>query len=447
MGPLIIFQNREEEEEEEEEEEKKSVPLEAGTTSTLDPSTVSPVLTSPDQQPSVTPMSTMTTTATTPTPVAKKPNPSKRQVRLRNHSAQTRLAAIPTTRASVLLRRVIVDPKMATSLKPGVEGKPTEADMTAILPLLKQCSRCGSQRVRLLLIERYPEPGPADQTPCTERPSSRPLQRRHAKRTLSGEVLEMPRRSASTKRESRRSARFHTQPICPPVAQHNVAQGNRVQALADSKRNSAVESQAKSQRTTLYGGQPCLCHKAASSIQESKRHTCDREFWDTPTISLRQTGPRDQVPVRPLLRGAMQYLQTAHSRRPSPATVTLSQPDPAHAHPKQHWRGGKKTSQKTRSRETAQTHHEAADNVRQEALSRRSSQASRGPRDRRIVACGSKDEADRVRSSRATLATTKTTPSNPSTPTTRANVGRYGHNYDEVDVLLYNLCLNIESAL
>ncbi|BHF63349.1 tudor domain-containing protein 3 [Sparganum proliferum] len=97
--------------------------------------------------------------------------------------------------------------------------------------------------------------------------------------------------------------------------------------------------------------------------------------------------------------------------------------------------------------ETAQTHHEAADNVRQEALSRRSSQASRGPRDRRIVACGSKDEADQVRSSRATLATTKTTPSNTSTPTTRANVGRYGHNYDEVDVLLYNLCLNIESAL
>nr|VZI37656.1 unnamed protein product [Spirometra erinaceieuropaei] len=429
------------------EEEKESVPVEAGATSTWDPSTVSPVLTSPDQQPSVTPMSTMTTAATTPTPLAKKPHPSKRQVRLRNHSAQTRLAAIPTNRASVLLRRVIVDPKMATSLKPGLEGKPTAepgADMTAILPLLKQCSRCGSQRVRLLLIERYPEPAPADQTP--ERPSSRPLLRRHAKRTLSGEVLEMPRRSASTKRESRRSARFHTQPICPPFAQHNVAQGNRVQALADSKRNSAVEGQAKSQRTTLYGGQPCLCHRAASSM-ESKQHTCDREFWDTPTISLRQARPRDQVPVRPLLRGAMQYLQTAHSGRPSSVSGTLSQPDPAQAHPKQHWRGGKKTSQKTRGRETAQTHHEAPDNVRQEALSRRSSQVLRGPRDRRIVACGSKDEADRVRSSRAILATSKTTPSNPSTPTTRANVGRYGHNYDEVDVLLYNLCLNIESAL
>ncbi|VDK40290.1 unnamed protein product [Dibothriocephalus latus] len=177
--------------------------------STWDPSPVSPVPTCPDQQPSVKPTSPLITE--TPTlPMTNKSRTPKRQVRLRNHSAQTRLAAIPTSRASVLLRRVIFDPKVASSPKPGVETEPG-ADMAAILPLLKQCSRCGSQRVRLLLIERYPEPAP---TPSTETPSPRPLLlRRRAKRTLSGEVLEAPKRSVSTKRENRRSARFHTQPI------------------------------------------------------------------------------------------------------------------------------------------------------------------------------------------------------------------------------------------
>ncbi|VDN14323.1 unnamed protein product, partial [Dibothriocephalus latus] len=240
----------------------------------------------------------------------------------------------------------------------------------------------------------------------------------------------------------------------PPIVQHNVAEEHpRPQALTGSRRNSAVENQLKTPRTTptLSGGQPCPCHKAAASSAEPKQHTCDREFWDTPTISLRQTGPRDQLPVRPLLRGAMQYLQTAHSRRSSPtAGMTSPYPDAyqqTHIHPKHHWRSEKKTTQKTKTRETAQTHHE--DNVRQEAPSQKSSQVPRGSRERRAVACGggnNKEEANRIRPSQTSLATAKARPSN-STATTWANLGRYGHNYDEVDVLLYNLCLNIESAL
>ncbi|VDL85470.1 unnamed protein product [Schistocephalus solidus] len=309
----------------------------------------------------------------------------------------------------------------------------------------------------------------------------------------------------------------------PPVTEHSATGGHhQPQALIGTRRNSAVEKQPKAQRATLAGGQPCLCHKATSSM-DSKRHTCGTESWDTPTISLRQTGPRGQLPVRPLLRGAMQYLQTAHSRRSSPTTGALLFPgayEEAHIHAKPHLRSGRKTTQKIQSRETAQTHHEGVmhkgdfrrdgmqgplrkafiiviglylllsgtaspglsekqleevgcrmrarspaasatsqvcatvrssqgiqpDNARQEAHPQRISQVSRGSRDRRTVACGSKDEFDRIRSSQATLTTAKTMTSNP-TATTRANLGRYGHNYDEVDVLLYNLCLNIESAL
>ncbi|KAL3314710.1 hypothetical protein Ciccas_006670 [Cichlidogyrus casuarinus] len=95
-------------------------------------------------------------------------------------TVQTRLTALPKMQAPLALRRiksqVLLDPEIGlhsagsafdargigqrigvmeevldSSLRPAEE---TDASATAILPLIRQCHRCGSQRVRLILVER-----------------------------------------------------------------------------------------------------------------------------------------------------------------------------------------------------------------------------------------------------------------------------------------------------
>lgn len=111
------------------------------------------------------------------------------QIETRSHYVQTRLSSIPSPQAPgtlptssasgingretpLILHRVIVDPS--------AEKSSPESGLTAILPLLKQCTRCGSQRVRLVLVERpppqtpqtlpIPSPIPAQTTPIIHTP-------------------------------------------------------------------------------------------------------------------------------------------------------------------------------------------------------------------------------------------------------------------------------------
>ncbi|EUB61897.1 hypothetical protein EGR_03170 [Echinococcus granulosus] len=101
-------------------------------------------------------------------------------VEMRSHSVQTRLSSLPSPQTMsstagaanatqpsgpLILHRVIVDPSAEAAAE---ESGGSGSGLTAILPLLKQCTRCGSQRVRLLLVERPPPPPP--QPPAT--PSS-----------------------------------------------------------------------------------------------------------------------------------------------------------------------------------------------------------------------------------------------------------------------------------
>ena len=91
-------------------------------------------------------------------------------VETRSHYVQTRLSSLPSPQAvsggkpiaegastvthspgPLILHRVIVDPSAESE-------SCSSGGLTAILPLLKQCTRCGSQRVRLLLVERPPVP-------------------------------------------------------------------------------------------------------------------------------------------------------------------------------------------------------------------------------------------------------------------------------------------------
>ena len=92
-------------------------------------------------------------------------------IETRSHYVQTRLSSLPSPQIAsgsrstaesasakaaasgpVILHRVIVDPSAEAASGGGGSG----GGLTAILPLLKQCTRCGSQRVRLLLVERPP---------------------------------------------------------------------------------------------------------------------------------------------------------------------------------------------------------------------------------------------------------------------------------------------------
>ncbi len=108
----------------------------------------------------------------TPALVQSETGTSPLHIEMRSHSVQTRLSSLPSPHSTsstaapptdpVILRRVIIDPS--------AEGAGRDEGLTAILPLLKQCTRCGSQRVRLLLVERPPPVLPPPPSPVVHTP-------------------------------------------------------------------------------------------------------------------------------------------------------------------------------------------------------------------------------------------------------------------------------------
>lgn len=144
-------------------------------------------------------------------------------VETRSHSVQTRLSSLPSPQAMsstagatdtahpsgpLILHRVIVDPSAETMTGESGGGG---TGLTAILPLLKQCTRCGSQRVRLLLVERPPPPQvPAIPSPVIHT-SRQPQQQQQQSQLHRPQRTTLPRMSQAVRKSSDQEPSHHLQ--------------------------------------------------------------------------------------------------------------------------------------------------------------------------------------------------------------------------------------------
>ncbi|KAL5962127.1 hypothetical protein TSMEX_010127, partial [Taenia solium] len=159
-------------------------------------------------------------------------------VETRSHSVQTRLSSLPSPQAMssaagaadtahpsgpLILHRVIVDPSAETTAKESGGGG---TGLTAILPLLKQCTRCGSQRVRLLLVERPPPPQ-ASATPSMVTHTSRQPQQQKQSQLHRPQRTTLPRMSQAIRKSSDQEPSHHLQRVQAQQHHHQHYQSSR----------------------------------------------------------------------------------------------------------------------------------------------------------------------------------------------------------------------------
>ncbi|VDM30591.1 unnamed protein product [Hydatigera taeniaeformis] len=439
------------------------------------------------------------------------------QVETRSHSVQTRLSSLPSPQTMssaaettdtahpsgpLILHRVIVDPSAETMAE---EGGGSGTGLTAILPLLKQCTRCGSQRVRLLLVER-PPPTQAPSTPSPVVHTSRQPQQQRQPHLHRPQRTTLPRTSQAIRKSSDQELSHHLQQEQPHHHHHHHRrhQSSRQLRLIPTIRSltqpvkfpssvieeksheaasSAVKHAERTRRTTFRRQQaaPCAHHShlhhqhefhhyhTAPPPQRSHQRQHLRTSETTSSGGKGRSLPRDVTPHRLArhIHHSHQYshhqgLSGALSQELPSAPIATSDIVPVHHQP---------------------TLPEAFHPVISRQRPRRRDKQRVGPRELRLEGDGSATPssvpirgtvaylphphfhrrhhltppaveaqpappplAPRLRRSLTTAATPAISLSQPLLTQTSA-VGRPRRTYDEVDYLLYNLCLNIESAL
>nr|CDS32237.1 conserved hypothetical protein [Hymenolepis microstoma] len=445
-------------------------------------------------------------------------------IETRSHSVQTRLSSIPSPQTtgtlptsansatsgqetSLILHRVIVDPsaKKASS----------ECGLTAILPLLKQCTRCGSQRVRLVLVERPPAsasrtlpiPSPIpSQTPVVHTPTIH-RQHHHGHGKSRPVFTTLPKKSDAKRKEPRilrpgqqtrqqrwMDERSMTQPIALPSSQNSIREKPQRAAIA-----TAVKSLERTSRVDISRGMCSHHHQPRGAIPQ------------IPPPKLHSNTPRHRHQHHGPLEGMSSSGSRGHSLPRDPRPTPRQQPS-RHEHHHHHFHHSKPTSaiSKSSSQDIPSTSHQwwitpitsttkPFQNVPVKQRTSRREKLKVGPPEPRLEGDGAAAPSSSslkggtlislphshiqprqrhllsppamesqpippallIPRSRRSLTTSSTTyiPSAPSTTTpislsqpmlaqTSTTTGRQPRRtYDEVDYLLYNLCLNIESAL
>ncbi|VDO10128.1 unnamed protein product [Rodentolepis nana] len=445
-------------------------------------------------------------------------------IETRSHSVQTRLSSIPSPQitgtvptssnsaasgqeTSLILHRVIVDPSAKKSSP--------EGGLTAILPLLKQCTRCGSQRVRLVLVERPPAsasrtlpiPSPIpSQTPVVSTPTIH--RQHHHDHGKSRPVFStLPKKSERKRKEPRilrpeqqarqqmwMDERSMMQPISLPSSQYS---------LREKPQRAAVATAVKSlEKTSRVGSSRGTC---------SHRHQPRDATPQIPSPKLHSNTPRHRHQHHGPLEGMSSSGSRGHSLPRDPRPSPRQQPF-RHEHHHHHFHHNKPTSAiiKSSSQDTPSTSHQwwitpittktkSFQNVPVKQRPSRRGKQKVGPPEPRLEGDGAAAPSSsslkggtliglphshiqprqrhllsppamesqpippallmpHSRRSLTTPSTTyippassATTPisfSQPMLAQTSTSTGRQPRRtYDEVDYLLYNLCLNIESAL
>ncbi|VUZ49272.1 unnamed protein product [Hymenolepis diminuta] len=445
-------------------------------------------------------------------------------IETRSHSVQTRLSSIPspqtpgtlstsaTSRTSgretpLILHRVIVDP----STKHGS----SEGGLPAILPLLKQCTRCGSQRVRLVLVERpsvptsqtLPIPSPIpSQIPVVHTPRIHRQHHHHNHSDSQPVPTTSPKISEAKKEEPRilllgqqarqqrwmPSERSMTQPITLPSSQNSSKERPQKDIIATPVKSFERTSRAdNSRRTCTHHHHP---HGVTSQIPPPKFHsnTPRHQHHHLETLEVMNSSgsgghslPRDprSGPRQQSFRHEHHHHHFHHNKPTSGIIKSSSQDTPSTSN--QRWMTTATTKafqnvpvkQRTRRREKQKVGPPEPRLEGDGAAAPTSSSLKGGIlvslphsqthlRPRHLLSPPAMESqpippALLVPRSRRSLTTTNSTytPPIPSTTTpislsqpmlaqTSTTPGRQPRRtYDEVDYLLYNLCLNIESAL
>uniref|UniRef100_A0A5K3FAX8 Nicotinamide-nucleotide adenylyltransferase n=2 Tax=Mesocestoides corti TaxID=53468 RepID=A0A5K3FAX8_MESCO len=371
-------------------------------------------------------------------------------VQTRSHSVQTRLSSLPsphsgaasqastaTSTGPVILHQVLIDPSVEAQCE-----KEEDSGLTAILPLLKQCTRCGSQRVRLLLVEKPPLMVP----PQSALSAVHTPRHHHQCRT---ESLLQPMISPRAAQSSRKPNDHHNhhrhhrhQSTLRSQTQPIKSSGNWTHQLAgDRPRISPASTIKLSEKTSLQRHRPpCIHHqrrvpeapsKGRSSARDAPSRDLHRHRHNTVAKSLPYVPTRIPPPPNALLENPVSaepfqptsrshdIRSTAHdSRRPGPREPRLEG-------------DGSATPSTAVSSVPTSLPRKATSRTHRQLLTPPAVEAQPAP-----------PVAPRSRRN-PPMARTTTSLSQPSLP----QRGGHRRSYDEVDFLLYNLCLNIESAL
>ncbi|KAH9283606.1 hypothetical protein ECG_03883 [Echinococcus granulosus] len=430
-------------------------------------------------------------------------------VEMRSHSVQTRLSSLPSPQTMsstagaanatqpsgpLILHRVIVDPSAEAAAE---ESGGSGSGLTAILPLLKQCTRCGSQRVRLLLVERPPPPPPQPPaTPSSVTHTSR-YHRQQQPHPHRPQRTTLPRMSQTVRKSSDQETSHHLQQQHHHQPSRQLRPTPTIRSLTQPVKFPSGLSEEKSQEaasTTMkpiertrgaisrrHQAEPCTHHPhlhlhhdlhhyhTVPPPQQPHQRGHRRTSEATSSGSRGRSLPRDVTP-HPLSRQVQHAHQYPHHpelieslpQEPSSTSIAPSKTAAFHHHPTPPEAFHPTVLQQRPRRRGKQRVGQREQRLEDDGLATPSSMPLQGavvcpphshPHRRHHLTPPAVEAqpappplAPRLRRSLTTATTSAISLSQPlltQTPT----VGRPRRTYDEVDYLLYNLCLNIESAL